>query len=997
MIMPAAASADGIFAQTEQPVLTGAGTAAFSGDVDAGDAATTYSFQYDLASSQWCSSDGTAGSPADTTATGTTSAAGPVTIAVTGLTAGSAYCVEIDATNPSGSSAGSQLTFTAGAPAARTDGVAPTGAATATLSGAVDPAGQSTTYSVQYAPDSSDWCASAGADGAPAATTTAQALAATGTENVAVTVDLAGLTGGDHYCAELAAVNGSGSARSDQYTFKAGQPAVQTPSESTTGAATATVDGEIDPAGQTTTYQLQYDVDSSAWCESWGTSGSPANVTPSQTLGFTDSQSHDAPVSIAGLTPGTEYCAELTASNGSGSATSDTIEFTAGAPVVSTGEVTVTAAGSATVAGQIDPAGQTTTYVVQYGPQSSQWCSSDGAGGSPANTTASQTLDFTDSQNHDVAVQLTGLSSASAYCAELVATSSGLSEPGDQVNFTAGSADATPPVITPTAPTTATVDGQIDAAGQTTTIRVDYDLADSNWCETGDGSASWSTPEQSFAYTDGAAHAAEVGLAGLNAGTAYCAELVATDAAGSVWSAPATFTAGAPTATAAAVGAPAATSATISGQIDPASAATTYAVAYDLASSDWCEFGTGTAGETTAAQPLPATDGAEHAVSVTVTGLAPGTAYCAALVATNGDGVSTGGRLPLTTPALSAPVVSTGTAGAITTTTVTLAGSLTPGGQATSYRFDYGATTAYGSSTAVTAAGSGSSESTVSAALSGLSPGTSYHFRLEATNATGTTDGADQTFTTSTPPPPPVVTTGSVSAITPTSATVAATVSASGQATTYQFDYGTTTAYGSSTAAVPAGSSSASQPVSTALSGLTPATTYHVRVEATNASGTSDGADETFTTSAAPAPPPAPSPPPSSYTVTAGTAGAGTGHVISLPFGLDCLKSCSYAFTRASTVWLIAIPAAGSTFGGWHGACSGFTRCTLLIGAPFTVTATFNKAAPRCAAVDRTSPAPVTRARRAGRRRENATRRRTPAKRAGTRIARATSCTTVSG
>ena len=82
----------------------------------------------------------------------------------------------------------------------------------------------------------------------------------------------------------------------------------------------------------------------------------------------------------------------------------------------------------------------------------------------------------------------------------------------------------------------------------------------------------------------------------------------------------------------------------------------------------------------------------------------------------------------------------------------TLAGSTTPRSQATTYYFEYGPTTAYGTQTAPTSAGSGSTPQAVSAPISGLTPQSTYHFRVVATNASGTTTGADQTFTTDAAP-----------------------------------------------------------------------------------------------------------------------------------------------------------------------------------------------------------------------------------------------------
>ena len=105
------------------------------------------------------------------------------------------------------------------------------------------------------------------------------------------------------------------------------------------------------------------------------------------------------------------------------------------------------------------------------------------------------------------------------------------------------------------------------------------------------------------------------------------------------------------------------------------------------------------------------------------------------------------------------------------------------------------------------------------------------------------------------PPPGPTVVTGPASAVGTTSATLAGTVNPNGQATTYHFEFGTSTSYGSRAPAPPdpsAGSSSTSQALSANLTGLSTGTTYHYRLVATNASGTEYGSDRTFATANAP-------------------------------------------------------------------------------------------------------------------------------------------------
>ncbi len=92
----------------------------------------------------------------------------------------------------------------------------------------------------------------------------------------------------------------------------------------------------------------------------------------------------------------------------------------------------------------------------------------------------------------------------------------------------------------------------------------------------------------------------------------------------------------------------------------------------------------------------------------------------------------------------------TQSASAVTTGGATLNGTVNPRGVATTYRFEYGKTTAYGTNAPApnASAGAGTSDVSVSQSVSGLASNALYHFRLVATNANGTIYGKDQTFTT---------------------------------------------------------------------------------------------------------------------------------------------------------------------------------------------------------------------------------------------------------
>jgi hypothetical protein len=198
------------------------------------------------------------------------------------------------------------------------------------------------------------------------------------------------------------------------------------------------------------------------------------------------------------------------------------------------------------------------------------------------------------------------------------------------------------------------------------------------------------------------------------------------------------------------------------------------------------------------------------------------------------------------------PVVSTGNATAITATSATLSGTVNPEGQATSYSFEYGTTTSYGSQTPTADAGSGTGAVAVSAPLASLTPNTTYHYRVVATNASGTTLGSDVSFKTPRPPVAAVVT-GRPAAVTQTTATLTGTVDPRGPATSYFFQWGRTTAYGSRTPAGSAGPGTETVAVSAAIGPLARNTTYHYRLAATNANGTSFGHDVTLKTGAVPA------------------------------------------------------------------------------------------------------------------------------------------------
>jgi RHS repeat-associated protein len=200
-----------------------------------------------------------------------------------------------------------------------------------------------------------------------------------------------------------------------------------------------------------------------------------------------------------------------------------------------------------------------------------------------------------------------------------------------------------------------------------------------------------------------------------------------------------------------------------------------------------------------------------------------------------------------------APAVVNKAATSIKGTTATLNAGVNPNNAATTYQFEYGPTTAYGSVVPATAKaiGQGKTEVAVSEPLTGLSSNTTYHFRISASNSIGKTSSADKSFTTL---KLPTATTESATGIKANEATIRGTVNPNGLATTYQFEYGPTTSYGTADPGSPISLGSGSSPVSVTRqeAGLKEASTYHFRVKATSEAGTVYGADKTFTTPDAP-------------------------------------------------------------------------------------------------------------------------------------------------
>ncbi len=229
-----------------------------------------------------------------------------------------------------------------------------------------------------------------------------------------------------------------------------------------------------------------------------------------------------------------------------------------------------------------------------------------------------------------------------------------------------------------------------------------------------------------------------------------------------------------------------------------------------------------------------------------VTGLTPNTTYHCRAACSNALGVTFGADVAFTTAPAVTPTAIAAPADNITSTGARLNGRSNPRGSATTVFFEVGPTTSYGSTTGAASVGAGTSEIAFSATIGGLQAGTTYHYRVAASNIAGIVYSPDATFTTAGPTLPTVVTLPADN-VTVTGARFNGSANGNGLATTVFFQYGTTTNYslGVATNNAPAGAGNFS--FNGTLDGLPPGT-YFYRAVAQTAAGTAFGESQTFTT-----------------------------------------------------------------------------------------------------------------------------------------------------
>ena len=309
---------------------------------------------------------------------------------------------------------------------------------------------------------------------------------------------------------------------SDQnFTIRAGStgptptptPGVTTNPATTVASFSATLNGSLNPRGETTTVEFQY-----------GPTTSYGHTTPVQTQ--TGNTTRLISANISGLTASTTYHFRIVAHDNGGTSFGSDRTFTTlgvtGPPVVITSPATLLASFSATLNGSVDPHGLTTSVHFQYGTTTSYGL-----------TTAPQS--HTGNTYLNVSGNISGLLASHVYHFRIVATNSAGTTFGGDRTFTTLSATGTPVVTTNPATnvtsSSATLNGSLDPHGLTTSVHFQYGTTTSY------GST---TPMQS--HTGNTYLNISANISGLSASHVYHFRIVATNSAGTKVGSDKTFT-----------------------------------------------------------------------------------------------------------------------------------------------------------------------------------------------------------------------------------------------------------------------------------------------------------------------------------------------------------------------------------------------------------------------------------------------------------------------
>jgi uncharacterized protein (TIGR02145 family) len=521
---------------------------------------------------------------------------------------------------------------------------------------------------------------------------------------------------------------------------------------------------------------------------------------------------------LSGLNPGTTYYIRAYASNAAGTSYGNELNFTTLQEAsVATLAATSVSNNSATLNGTVNANNNSTVVSFEYGTTT----------GYGLSVTASQSP-VTGSSLVSVSADLTGLTMGFTYHFRIKGVSAAGTVYGSDMTFTTQQlANVSTNSATSVTGNSAVLNGVVNANNVSAIVTFEYGTSTAY----GTNITAFQSP-----VTGNSPTSVFATVTGLAAGTVYHFRVKAVNTNGTTTGDDYTFTTLVPpvatTLTATSVST---TSSTMNGSVNPNSNQTT--VTFDYGTSP--SYGS----EVTASQS-PLSGSGATSVSASLGGLLQGTLYYYRVKAVSIGGTAYGDQLTFTT--LLPPTAITGAASSLTGTSAVLNGTVNANSLSTTVMFDYGSNTGYGNSVAAAQSPvSGSSNSAVTYSLTGLSASSTYHYRVRATSSAGTTYGDDVPFNTL---QFPTATANPASSLGFTTATLNGTVNANGYSSTVTFEYGLTIGYGGSIASSPGTvTGSAVTPVSSAVTGLVAGSTYHYRVKAVSAAGTTYSGDMTFT------------------------------------------------------------------------------------------------------------------------------------------------------
>ena len=419
------------------------------------------------------------------------------------------------------------------------------------------------------------------------------------------------------------------------------------------------------------------------------------------------------------------------------------------APVVNTDAIFSTSSTDLGVQGRVNPEGRPTTYYVQYGTSSDPSSLTQYQPAAPQSLADNSNTPYTDTSDHTVQVHLSGLTPGQSYCYRFVGFN------GMGAGYGAIKCQNT------VAPPTVTTDGAFSISSsdlnikgtinpnQTPNLKYYFQLGlDQTHMNT---YKPLPPPGQSVGFSDSTSHDFTADFGNLQAGTNYCFQIVATNGAATYKGGVVCHsTTGAPSVSTDSVFYQDTDRLGVQGTITPnGTPNVSYYVAYGTSQSNLNAFYPSPPGTS-----LGASDYSGHTVQVFVPNLKAGTQYCLQLVATDGPQTVKGGVICHATTGSPVPLLTTSTPGCSsqhcdwTETSATLSGTVNPDGAPTTWYFQYtrcpgfnysGCPSAFHNTTSVPASpqalgDTGFSPHIVQTAVSNLQPGTTYYYRLVATN-----------------------------------------------------------------------------------------------------------------------------------------------------------------------------------------------------------------------------------------------------------------------